>query len=383
MIGTVHVNEKAKNELRKGALHVYAQNVVRADATPGDWVEIRYGEETLGYGLYNPKSAITVRVFSREETEPEEILARRLEETARWKGRIYSDTYRWIFAEGDLVPGLVVDRFKDVAVIKNQTLGLEKYLKFLAEEMRGYGVEHVYLKGKGAGRKKEGLPQVERWLIGRKNTPVIIKERKARFYVDVVGGQKTGFYLDQRENRIELERIVESGDRVLDVFASTGGFGIHAAVNGGKVTFVELGKAASNMIRKNLRLNNVNGRVITSDAVETMRLLAKKGKRYDIVILDPPALAKGKADLNRAKKMYFLINQLGIKLVARGGFLVTCSCSHPITPKEFLGIVKGAAEKENKTVQLLGALRGQAPDHTVYLPQPETQYLKCGFFRVE
>ncbi|NPA76541.1 MAG: class I SAM-dependent rRNA methyltransferase [Candidatus Diapherotrites archaeon] len=382
-MATVEINDRGAKELKRGALHVYAQNIVEAGATAGDWVEIRHGGETLGYGFYNPRSAITVRLFTWNDESPEEVLAKRLEDTATWKGRIYGDTYRWIFAEGDLVPGLVIDRYRDVAVVKNQTLGLEKYLEFIAEEMQEYGVDHIYFKGKGAGRKREGLPQVERWLIGGKKAPTIIKEGNAKFYVDVVGGQKTGFYLDQRENRIELERLVESGMSVLDVFASTGGFGVHAAVRGAKTTFVELGKTASKMIRKNLRLNKKGGKIITGDAIDVMDKMVKRGEQYDVVILDPPALAKGKADINRAKKMYFRINELGAKLVNTGGILVSCSCSHPITPRDFLGIVRGAAEKAERRVQMLGALRGQAPDHTVYLPQPETQYLKCGFFRVE
>ncbi|MDN5367227.1 MAG: rRNA (cytosine1962-C5)-methyltransferase [Candidatus Diapherotrites archaeon] len=379
----VWVNEGAASELKRGALHVYAQNIEKAEAKDGDWVEIRHENNVLGYGFYNSKSAITVRLFTWEEESPEEVLARRLEETARWKGKIYDDTYRWIFAEGDLIPGLVIDRFRDTAVIKNQTLGLEQYLEFIAEEMQRHGVEHVYLKGKGGGRRKEGLPQTEKWLLGGRKEPVIIEEGNARFYVDVVGGQKTGFYLDQRENRIELERLVLEGDRVLDVFASTGGFGIHAAVAGGNVTFVELGRTASRTIKKNLRLNGAKGKVITADAVDTMKKMIRKGEKYDAIVLDPPALAKGRADISRAKKMYFLINELGLKLVESGGMLVTCSCSQPITPRDFLGIVQGAAEKTGRHVQLLGHLRGQAPDHTVYLPQPETQYLKCGFFRVE
>ncbi len=381
-MGVVWVNERAAKELRAGALHVYAQNVERAEAEPGEWVEIRHGGETLGWGFYNPKSAITVRLFTREEYEPLEIVLKRIEGAARWKGRIYRDTYRWIFAEGDLVPGLVIDRFRDVAVIKNQTLGLEALLPHIAEHMTEFGVSHVYLKGKGAGRKREGLPQVERWLIGRRVEPVVVEEGSAKFYVDVVGGQKTGFYLDQRENRIELERFVDGGMKVLDVFASTGGFGIHAAVKGADVTFVELGRTASRMIKRNLRLNGARGRTITADALEAMRRLEKK-QRYDIVVLDPPALAKGNADVGGAKHMYFKINQQGIRLVKDGGILVSCSCSHPITPRDFLGIVRGVAEKEGRRIQMLGALRGQAPDHTIYLPQPETLYLKCGFFRVE
>ncbi|HID08867.1 TPA: class I SAM-dependent rRNA methyltransferase, partial [Candidatus Micrarchaeota archaeon] len=344
-MGTVWVNEKAARELKRGALHAYAQNVVRAEARAGDWVEIRYGSETIGMGFYNPESAIALRLFTWEDETPEEVIARRLEETARWKGRLYGDTYRWIFAEGDLIPGLVVDRFGDVAVIKNQCLGLEKHLEFVAEELQGYGVDHVYLKGKGSGRRKEGLPQVEKWLIGGKEEPVVISEGNARFYVDVVGGQKTGFYLDQRENRIELERYVCPGDSVLDVFASTGGFGVHAAVAGGDVTFIELGKTAGRMIEKNLRLNGVKGKVIVADALNAMKRLERKGKKYSVVVLDPPALAKGGGDVSRARKMYFRINQQGMRLLEEGGLLVTCSCSHPVTPRDFMGIVRGAAEK--------------------------------------
>ena len=380
---TVWVNEKAARELKRGALHVYAQNVLRADANAGDWVEIKHGKETLGMGFYNPKSAIALRLFTWGEEAPEDVLARRIEEAARWKGKLYGDTYRWVFAEGDLLPGLVADRFGDVAVVKNQCLGLERYLGFVAEELRKYGVDHVYLKGKGAGRKREGLPPVEKWLVGRIGEYVVINEGNARFYVDVVGGQKTGFYLDQRENRTELERHICPGDKVLDVFASTGGFGIHAAVAGGEVTFVELGRAASRMIRRNLELNGVDGKVITADALKTMEKLERKGKRYDVVVLDPPALAKGGGDVEDAKKMYFRINMAGIKLLKEGGLLVTCSCSHPITPKDFVGIVRGAAEKTGRRIQMLGSLRGQAPDHSVYLPQPETLYLKCMFARVE
>jgi len=382
-MGTVWINKKAAEELRKGALHVYAQNLEKAEGSAGEWVEIRHGNEVLGWGFYNPRSAISLRLFAWEEADPEEIVFKRIEDAESWKGKIYGSTYRWIFAEGDLLPGLVIDRFEDVAVVLNQTLGLERYLKSIAEVLKDYGVDHVFLKGKGGGRKREGLPEKEAWLMGRMEEPVVVEEGNARFRVDVKGGQKTGFYLDQRENRMELERFVQKGDEVLDVFASTGGFGIHAAVSGGKTTFVELGKNASRMIKENLKLNRVKGRVITADALDAMKRLEGKGKEYDVVVLDPPALAKGRGDTERARKMYFQINRIGMKLLREGGLLITCSCSYPVTPRDFIAVVRWAAEKDGRIIKMMGSLRGQAPDHSVYLPQPETQYLKCIFARVE
>lgn len=381
MMPFVEVNERAAREIERGGLHVYAQNVKKAKADDGEWVEIRYGQKTLGYGFYSKRSSIPVKLFAREEKEPKEVIWERMGFAHGWKSRIYGDVYRWIFGEGDLLPGLIVDRYGDVAVVKNNTLGLERYLDTVVEVLSDHGVEHVLLRGEGQARLREGLPKRVEWLLGRKDR-TIIEEGHARFIVDVSGGQKTGFYLDQRENRKELERYVERGDRVLDVFASTGGFGIHAAVAGASVEFVELGKLATELIGENLKLNGVKGRIRQGDALDIMKRLAEKGKKYDVVVLDPPALAKGKADLNRAKKMYFRINELGIGLLKEGGLLVTCSCSHPITPREFLGIVEGAAEKHGKNVQMLGELRGQAPDHTVYLPQPETKYLKCLFAHI-
>ena len=375
--GRVWVDEKARAEIERGALHVYIQHVVRAEARPGEWVEIVHGGETLGYGLYNPRSSIPVKIFSRDEIEINEYVARRLEEAHRTKSKRYGDVFRWIFAEGDRVPGLIVDRFRDVAVVRYSVLGLERVLGTIADVLQGFGVEHVYLKNVGGALKKEGIKEEERFLVGKKGV-VEIQEGEARFIVDVVRGQKTGFYLDQRENRIELEKWVGAGDRVLDVFAYTGGFGIHAAIRGARVTFVEMGRLNAEMLKRNMEVNGVEGKIIVGNALDVLR---KERQEYDIIVLDPPALAK-EGSKEGAKRTYFELNRRAVRLLD-GGILVSCSCSHPITPKDFLGILRAAAEREGKTITLLGSMRGQAPDHTVYLPQPETQYLKCVFGVVE
>ncbi len=367
--GRVDVDEKAKREIERGALHVYAQHVVEWDAQPGDWVEVVHGGETLGYGLFNPRSSIPVKIFSRTETTLEDYVAKRMEELLRLKRRWYKGSFRWVFAEGDRIPGLTVDVFEDVASVRITVLGLERAKETLRDVLEEV-VDSAYVRETGELRARKYF------LFGSKGES-IIEEYGAHFYVDVVGGQKTGFYLDQRENRRELGRIVGSGDRVLDAFAYTGGFGIHAALAGADVTFVELGKKNARMIEKNLRLNGVRGRVIVGDA---LRFMERAGE-FDVVVVDPPALAKGK-DKAGALKMYMRINRAAMRLLG-GGILVSCSCSHPVTPRDLLGVIRGAAEKEGKSVTLLGGVRGQAPDHTVYLPQPETMYLKCVFAVVE
>ncbi len=367
--GRVDVDDKAAREVERGALHVYAQHVVEWDARPGDWVEVRHGSQTLGYGLFNPRSSIPVKIFSREETTLEEYTLKRMDELLRVKRRWYKDSFRWVFAEGDRVPGLTVDVFGDVASVKITVLGLERALR-AARELLADVVDSVYVREAGE------LPQRKYFLFGSKGAS-IIEEYGARFYVDVMGGQKTGFYLDQRENRRDLGRIVGRGDRVLDAFAYTGGFGVHAALAGADVTFVELGKKNARMIEKNLRLNGVDGKVVVGDALRFM----EGGGTFDVVVIDPPALARGR-EKAKALRMYMRINRAAVRLLD-GGLLVSCSCSHPVTPKDLLGVLRGAAEKEGKSITLMGGVRGQAPDHTVYLPQPETMYLKCVFAVVE
>ncbi len=379
-MGVAWVNERGASEIKRGVLHVYAQNVERVEAEPGEWVEIRYGNETLAYGFYSPTSSIPLKVFSREEEEPEEVILSRMESLWREKRRLYPDVFRWVFAEGDLLPGLIVDVYNDVSALRVNVLGVERYKQRIAEFIVEKGIPNVVERNESPVRELEGLPKKKGLLAGKDYTTVI-DEGGARFFVDVLNGQKTGFYLDQRENRIFAERFGEG--RILDVFSYTGGFGIHMGISGAEVHFVEVGREETDVLKRNLELNEVTGRIYRRDAVEVMKGFVRKGKRYDVVVLDPPALAKKREDVDNAKKMYFLLNRLAVRLLRDGGILLTSSCTHYITPRDFLGIVRGAAEKEGKRLRMLGGLRGQASDHTVYLPQPETLYLKHGIFVVE
>ncbi len=367
----VFVDEEAARLIRSGALHVYAQHVVHSDARDGEWVKVYHGDEFLGVGMFSERSSIPVKIFFREDADVTRIFDR-LQVLFKRKRRIYPNTFRWVFAEGDLLPGLIMDKFEDVVVVRYTISGWGRLLEDLASFLQNY-VNTAYLKNEG-GRE---VMAERRYLFGSKRFVEIV-EGKARFLVDIVEGQKTGFYLDQRENRLFFSKLAEGN--ILDLFSYTGAFGIHAALNGADVTFVELGKRNIQLLKKNLELNDVSGRVVRGDAVEFLR---KTKEKFDTIVVDPPALAKRRRDIEDAKRYYFLLNRLGIRHLKDGGLLVSCSCTHFLTPKDFLGIVKGAAEKEGARLVMLGGLRGQAPDHSIYLPQPETQYLKCGFFWVE
>ncbi len=366
----VVVSSSAAREVERGTLHIYAQHVVEVHAKDGDWVEIRSNGEVLGYGFYSARSSIPVKLFTRDISDPREYVEERLRTLYKRKKRIYGETFRWVFAEGDLLPGLIVDKYRDVAVVRYTIIGWENLIPALESILRGY-VDVAYLKNE-RGREVE---KEHRFLFGKKQS-VVIEEGKARFEVDIVKGQKTGFYLDQRDNRLEFEHLVEG--KVLDAFAYTGAFGIHAALQGCDVTFVELGKGNVELLQRNIRLNEVDGTVVRGDALKYM---AKNKGKFDVVVVDPPALSKqGKGDAHR---MYFKINQFAVKALKDGGLLVSCSCTQSVTPKDFLSILRAVAREEGVRMRMLGSLRGQAKDHTVYLPQPETLYLKCAFLEVE
>ncbi len=374
MTGVVEVNDVAAREIQRGSLHVFAQNILSVRATNGEWVEVRHGEETLGYGFYSRLSSIPVKIFSRNEGNPEEVIFRRLEGLWREKRRLYSESFRWVFAEGDLLPGLIIDVFGDVAAFRVNVFGLEQFKEQIADFIVEMGVENVVERNDFTAREREGLPKKKGVIRGRKYRTQI-EEGSVSFVVDVLHGQKTGFYLDQRENRIFSERFSDA-EKVLDVYSYTGGFGIHLGKDGAEVHFVELGKDVINLLRANMKLNNIHGRILPGDAIDVLKGLLRRGEKYDVISLDPPALVKGRGNLEAAKKAYFLVNRLAIKLLRSGGILLTSSCSQPITPKEFLGIVRGAALKEGRRIRLVGGIRSQSGDHTYYPPHPETSYLK-------
>ncbi|NJF25603.1 class I SAM-dependent rRNA methyltransferase [Thermococcus sp. Bubb.Bath] len=388
------VDAQAARAIGKGAMIVFKKGVVRTEGeiTPGDIAEVyTRGGKFLGKGFINPNSNIMVRLITQDEkTEVnKELFHERIRKANEYRKKVlgYDKAYRMVYGEADYLPGLIVDRFNEIASLQISSVGMERFKLDVAEAIMEAEpeIETVFEKNTGRSRRREGLPEVERVLLGKEKYRTIIKEGKARFLVDM-RGQKTGFFLDQRENRIALEKYVKPGMRVLDVFTYTGGFAIHAAVAGAdEVVTVDKSPWAIDMVRENAKLNGVGDRMkyIVGSAFPVMEEMIKEGEKFDIVILDPPAFVQHEKDLKRGLRAYFNVNYAGLQLVKEGGILVTASCSQHVDMQAFKDMVIAAAAKAGKFLKLLEPYRTQAPDHPILMASKDTEYLKALFLYVE
>ncbi len=390
----VVVDAQAARALGKGAMIVFKKGVVRSDPgiKPGDIVEIyTRGGSFLGKGFANPNSNIMIRLVTRRKDEEigKELFRERIRKANEYRKKFlgYKDVYRMVYGEADYLPGLIVDRFNDIASIQISSAGMERFKLDVAEVVMEVerGIETVFEKNTGRSRRREGLPEIERVLLGRNRWRTVIKEGRAKFIVDL-RGQKTGFFLDQRENRIALEKYIKPGMKVLDVFTYTGGFAIHAAVAGAeKVVAVDKSPQAIKTAMENAELNDVRDRMefITGSAFQVMEDMVRKGTKFDVVILDPPAFVQHEKDLKRGLRAYFNVNYAGLKLVKDGGLLVTASCSQHVDMQTFKDMVIAAAAKAGKFLRMTEPYRTQAPDHPIMMASKDTEYLKCLFLNVE
>lgn len=368
-----------------GHLWVYAGHVghVKGRAAPGDLVEVlRPDGRRHGIGFFNPASKIVVRLVTLEEELIDEAFWRnRIDQAIRLRQRVVNGTnaYRLIYGEGDRLPGLIVDRYDHVLVMQTLSYGMDRRKDVLADIlMQATGVSAVYLRNDAKSRRLEGLPLERRFLRGGGPTEIEIKEGRARFLVDIERGQKTGWFCDQRGNRLAAAKLAEGGE-VLDVFCHTGAFGIHAALAGAcSVEGLDVGEEALASARRHTVMNQMESRCLYRkvDAFEEMRHLVKADRRYDLVMLDPPAFARSKEAIPRALAGYKDVNLLGIKLLKPEGFLITSSCSQPVSEEALWGAVRSAARDVGRQIRLLES-RGQGLDHPVLASMPETRYLKC------
>ncbi len=367
-----------------GHLWIYAGYVeeVSGELVSGDVVDVMASNGRFyARGLYNPASKIRVRILTFDD-EPitEEFWRGRLAQAVRLRQRVVADTnaYRLIYGEADRLPGLVVDRYDDVLVMQTLSSGMDRRKDLLADLLcHESGATRVYLRNDAKSRTLEGLPVERGFLRGGGPTTVGIQEGPARFLVDIERGQKTGWFCDQRENRLVTARIA-AGAEVLEVFAHTGGFGIHAALAGAKlVEGLDVSEEALALARNHAVLNKVADRCVyrSADAFKEMRKLERAGRRYDLVLLDPPAFARSKQAVPRALAGYKDVNLLGMRLTKQEGFLVTSSCSHHVTEQELWTGIRLAARDAKRQVRLLEQ-RGQARDHPILATMPETRYLK-------
>ncbi|RSN69474.1 class I SAM-dependent rRNA methyltransferase [Candidatus Korarchaeum cryptofilum] len=374
--GEVILRGEGAERARKGHLNIYMKwlSSIRGPVSNGDLVILKdESGDPIGLGFYEGIGSIAVRVLSQELVSPEELIEDRLREALSARERVkLGSFFRWVHTEADKLPGLIIDVYDDIAVISSTSIGIDARIEDIAELVRKiYRPSSIILRNDSRPRREVGLPLERRILFGDKKRTVI-REGSAIFHVDTIEGQKTGFFIDQRMNRLKVERLAGPGDKVLDLFSYTGGFGIHAALFGARVTAVEESDYAIAEMNENMRLNSVEMRAIRSRARE---FLETDDDLYDIVIVDPPAFAPSKEKIDAARRAYVALNSSAMSKVAPGGIIITYSCSLFITKDEFRKIVERASLLSGREIKILEEM-GPSPDHPFDPKHPWTLYLK-------
>ena len=359
---------------------------VEGDFNPGDIMDIYSSRgKFLAKAFYNPASQIALRIMSyHDEPVNREFIFRRVHDAIEYR-RTFADlsSCRLIFAESDRLPALIVDSFGDVLVLQCLALGMEQFkqdiVDALVEEMKPAG---IWERNDVPVRILEGLEEKTGLLYGEVPDRIQIKENGIRFWVDVKTGQKTGFFLDQKENRAAIAPFVK-GKRVLDCFTHTGSFAIHAGYYGAaEVTGVDISEYACKVAQENADLNNLkNVHFIAANVFDVLTEKSRSGEKYDVIILDPPAFTKSRSTVEKARRGYKEINLRAMKMIEPGGFLITCSCSQHILPQMFQEIVLDAANDARVQLRQI-EFRTQGKDHPILPSSQETQYLKCGIYQV-
>lgn len=388
------VTKKAERSLRGGHPWVYGDEVTD---DPGGWADgeivdvLSQSGRWLGAGYANAASKLRVRLLSRNGNDrfDEAFYRRRIRYAVEYRRQVMGEAFRacrLVFGEADQLPGLTVDRYNDVLVSEVLCAGTDRVkallYRLLLEELGGE-VGAVYERSDSPLRDKEGLPRTEGWAVGEASGYTVIEQNGIRFGVDYIRGQKTGFFLDQSRNRAEVLRLA-AGKRVLDCFTHTGAFALHAAMGGAAaVTAVDVSASALDTARENARLNGLEGvRFVEADVFDLLtELAARRSREYDFIILDPPAFTRSGATVQSAYRGYKEINLKAMRLLPRGGFLATCSCSHFMTDELFRRMLREAAADAQVSLRQLYVGR-QGPDHPILWGVPETDYLKFYIFQV-
>ncbi len=392
----LQISLKRGREKRVKGFHpwVYKNDILSFSRRPkpGELCVVRdYKGAFLAKGYINPESYIAVRIltFKKEEEIDYNFFVKRIEEALSYRKEVVpknTTAFRLVHSEADYLPGLIADYYDGYVVVQITTLGMEllkeKVVKALVEVVKPKG---IYEKSTVQTRELEGLPLVERELYGEVPEKVVILENGIKFNVQIVGGQKTGYFLDQRENKLLFAKeFVKEGDRVLDAFCHLGGFGIHAAVIGKakEVVALDSSQLALDLAKENAELNGVSGKFkfVKGDAFKVLKRMATEGELFDSMVIDPPAFAKSKTVVEQAKRGYKELFLRGLKMLKPGGRIVVCSCSHHITPPVLEEILLSAAYDVRVPLKVLYTTY-QSKDHPFVLQIPESRYLKCIFAR--
>ena len=390
----LQVSVKRGREKRIRGFHpwVYKNDILSFSRRPkpGELCVIRdYKGAFLAKGYINPDSYIAIRIltYKKDEEIDFDFFKKRIREAFEYRKSLIPENttaFRLIHSEGDYLPGLIVDSYDGHLVIQVTTLGMEvlkhTVVKALVDVVNP---ESIYEKSTVPTRQLEGLPLIEQTIYGNVPEKVTIRENGIKFNVQIIGGQKTGYFLDQRENKLLFAReFVEEGDRVLDAFCHLGGFGIHAAVIGkaSEVVAVDSSQLALDLAKENAELNGVGDRFkfVKGDAFKVLKEMQLAGEKFDSIVIDPPAFAKSKTVVEQAKRGYKELFLRGLKMLKPGGKIVVCSCSHHITPPILEEILLSAAYDTRTPLRVLYTTY-QSKDHPFVLQIPESRYLKCIF----
>ncbi|TCD48423.1 class I SAM-dependent rRNA methyltransferase [Chlorobium sp. N1] len=388
----ITLKPKEHRRIQKGHLWVFSNELkeLPKDIAAGESVRLQTHEgKLIGAGFYNPNSLISFRLLTRGEEMPDrKFFERKLSEALALRNKVYQldDTNAWrlVHGESDGLPGLIVDRFADGIVLQAFSAGMDLHLPLITEILQDLlKPEVVVVRNESILRELEGLPLYRDVVAGsREATVQTIHDAGITFRVDLFEGQKTGFFLDQRENRRIIRRF-SKGARVLDVFTNDGGFGLNALKGGASsAMLVDASEEALKRAERNALLNGMeNFGLMAGDAFEVLQQMIDAKEQFDLVILDPPSFTKSRKNLPVALKAYRKLNQLGLQLVRNGGFLATASCSHHVSEEDFLQSVHQAALNTQSQLRMIHR-NSQPFDHPVLLSMPETGYLKFACFYV-
>jgi 23S rRNA (cytosine1962-C5)-methyltransferase len=377
--------------IRNGHPWIFSNEIARieGDPQPGDALEVvSHQNDFYGTAYFNPHSLITARLLSRDRVSIDEtgFFKTRIASAAAYRQALYGDlqALRIVHGEGDGLPGLVVDRYGDFLSVQFLTLGIDRRRSLIIEALTELFQPTAIVARNDVGiRELEGLPQQTEILAGTPPETITITEHGLRYRINILQGQKTGHFLDQKENHLTLQNRVQNR-RVLDLFCYSGGWATHAARFGAaEVLGIDISADAIALASENARLNYQENicRFEKADAFELLRTLQNEGEKFGLITLDPPAFVKNKKKLAEAIRGYLTINRRAMELVEPGGYLITCSCSYHLQRDQFLELLRQAASQAGRAVRLL-EMRGQAYDHPVLLACPETDYLKCAVLQI-
>lgn len=381
--------------LKSGGMWVYDNEIesIMGSFENGDIISVHdFDGYFLGYGFINTNSKITIRILSRKKESmiTEEFIELRVRNAWEYrKQTVDIGCCRVIFGEADFLPGIVIDKFSDVLVVESLALGIDRLKPLILDALKkvlaedGINVRGIYERSDAKVRLNEGMERFKGFIGEAFDTKVEITENGVKYIVDIEDGQKTGFFLDQKNNRAAIHRICK-GKRVLDCFTHTGSFALNAGIAGAvSVLGVDASMTGVKQAEENARLNGLSDIVKfeCADVFDLLPRLENEGKTFDVVILDPPAFTKSRNSIKNAVKGYREINLRGVRLVKDGGFLATCSCSHFMDPELFAKTIKESAKGAHKRLRQVD-FATQAPDHPILWAAEESYYLKFYIFQV-